>query len=337
MLGGLIAPLLLGLLGACTDRTDQVIELTGPTMGTYYSVKVAHPPPGVTREGLHQGVDGVLAAVNREISTYDPQSELSRFNQDPSTDWVAVSAGLLGVVAEGQRISELTDGAFDVTVGPLVNLWGFGPEPKPARVPPAEAIAEAQARVGYRQLELRAEPPALRKARPDLYVDLSALGEGYGADRVAEYLRSQGARDFMVAVAGAIRVEGRSPRGTPWAIAIEEPTPAKWAVQRVIGVTRGGLSTSGDYRNYFEEEGQRYSHEIDPHTGRPITHRLASVTVLGESAMRADGLATAFMVLGETRGIALAEAEGLAALFIVRGADGFSEQATRSFAPYLSP
>lgn len=306
-------------------------------MGTYYSVKAVNPPAGVIQERLQRGVDRVLAEVNREISTYDPESELSRFNRNPSTDWIEVSPGLLGVVAEGQRISQLSGGAFDVTVGPLVNLWGFGPEPKPARVPPEEAIAAAQARVGYQQLELRAEPPALRKARADLYVDLSALGEGYGADRVAEYLIAEGVRDFMVAVAGAIRVGGKSPRGTAWAIAIEEPTPGKRAVQRVIQVAAGGLSTSGDYRNYFEEDGKRYSHEIDPRTGRPIEHRLAAVTLLGDTAMAADGLATALMVLGEARGVALAEAQGLAALFIVRMGDGFSETATSGFSPYLSP
>lgn len=336
-LWGGIAPLLLWLLAACGGPSPALIELGGPTMGTYYSVKVVNPPPGVTRERLQQGVDRVLGEVNREISTYDPESELSRFNQNPSTDWIGVSTGLLGVVGEGLRISQLSEGAFDVTVGPLVNLWGFGPEPKPARVPPEEAIAEAQARVGYQQLDLRMEPPALRKARGDLYVDLSALGEGYGADRVAAYLLAEGVRDFMVAVAGAIRVRGQSPRGTGWAIAIEEPTPGKRAVQRVIGVTDGGLSTSGDYRNYFEEDGKRYSHEIDPRTGRPIEHRLASVTLLGDNAMRADGWATALMVLGEARGLALAEALGLAALFIIRTPEGFREQATPAFARYLSP
>jgi len=313
-----------------------MIELSGPTMGTYYSVKVVRPPPGLTREGLQQGVDGVLQGVNRQISTYDPESELSRFNRSSSTEWVEVSPGLLGVVAEGQRTSGLSEGAFDITVGPLVNLWGFGPDPKTDRVPADQAIEQARQRVDYQRLWSRAEPPALRKERADLYLDLSALGEGYGADRVAEYLIGRGATDFMVAVAGAIRVQGHNAKGSPWAIAIEEPTPGKRAVQRIIQITGEGLSTSGDYRNYFEQDGKRYSHEIDPRTGRPIEHRLASVTVVSASAMRADALATALMVLGEERGVALAEAQGLAALFIVRTAEGFREQSSRAFGRYLA-
>jgi len=153
---------------------------------------------------------------------------------------------------------------------------------------------------------------------------------------VADYLSAQGVGDFMVAVAGAIRVRGHNAKGMPWAIAVEEPTPGRRAVHRIIQVADGGLSTSGDYRNYFEQDGKRYSHEIDPQTGRPIEHRLASVTVLGETAARADGLATALMVLGEERGPQVAEAEGIAALFIVRTEGGFREEATPAFARYLS-
>ncbi len=335
---GRLAPLwaLALTLGACAPGDGVQIELAGPTMGTYYNVKVVNPPPGATRETLHAGVEGVLAEVNRLISTYDPDSELSRFNRHPGTDWVGISPELLGVVDESLEISRLSGGAFDVTVGPLVNLWGFGPEPKPERVPPPEAIDRARERVGFHRLRLDPERPAMKKDRADVYVDLSALGEGYGADRVADYLSAQGVGDFMVAVAGAIRVRGHNAKGMPWAIAVEEPTPGRRAVHRIIQVTDGGLSTSGDYRNYFEEDGKRYSHEIDPQTGRPIEHRLASVTVIGETAARADGLATALMVLGEERGPQVAEAEGIAALFIVRTEGGFREEATPAFARYLS-
>jgi thiamine biosynthesis lipoprotein len=324
------------VLAACGSGEDTVIELSGPTMGTYYSVKVARPPVGVTRERLQTGVNTVLQEVNRLISTYDPNSELSRFNQNLSTDWVAVSPELLGVIAEGLDISDLSDGAFDITVGPLVNLWGFGPDPVPEETPSDQEIRAAMARVGYGLLRLRNAPPAIAKERGDLYIDLSALGEGYGADQVADYLDALGISDFMVAVAGAIRAKGRNATGSPWAIAIEEPTPGRRAVQRIIHVTGEGLSTSGDYRNYFERDGKRYSHEIDPRTGRPIEHRLASVTVVADTAARADGLATALMVMGETDGPALAEAEGIAALFIVRADEGFRELATPEFGRYLT-
>lgn len=305
-------------------------------MGTFYSVKIARPPSGITAEALREGVEAVLDEVNAEISTYDPDSELARFNQSPTTEWVAVSAGLASVVAQGLRVGALSDGAFDITVGPLVNLWGFGPQGRPAAIPEEAAIAAALARVGDDKLALRDEPPALRKTRGDVYVDLSALGEGYGADRVAAYLEPLGVEHYMVAVAGAIRLKGENARGGPWAIAIEEPTAGRRSVHRVIAITDGAVSTSGDYRNFFEQAGRRYSHEIDPDTGRPVAHRLASVTVIDEQAMRADGLATALMVMGDQAGPELAEAAGIPAYFIVREDDGFSVIATAAFRDYLS-
>jgi len=235
------------------------------------------------------------------------------------------------VIEEGQRVSALTDGAFDVTVGPLVNLWGFGPARTDDQVPSRQAITEALARVGFRKLHLRDHPTAVRKDRGDVYIDLSALGEGYGADRIADYLDGQGVGDYMAAVAGAIRVKGHNAHGEPWAIAIEEPIPGRRSVRRVIRVTDTGLSTSGDYRNFFEKDGRRYSHEIDPHTGWPTEHRLGSVTVVSDTAMRADALATALLVMGEGKGAALADAERLAAYFIVHDAKGLSDHYSVGF------
>ena len=323
------------VLAACAPRQDPVIEVTGPTMGTYYSVKVPRPPAGVDGEGLRAGIEGVLAQVIAEISTYDPESELSRLNANPSTDWIPVSPDLLAVLAEGQRISALSGGAFDITVGPLVNLWGFGPEAKSDAVPPPEAIRSALARVGYHKIELRNDPPAVRKQRGDLSIDLSALGEGYGADRMAAYLESRGITDYMAAVAGTIRARGKNARGEDWGIAVEEPSAGRRLVQRVLPITDAAVSTSGDYRNFFEEGGRRYSHHIDPRTGQSVAHRLASATVVLPSgsgnAMSADGLATALVVMGEERAPALAESSGLAALFIVREGEGLSEATTSAF------
>jgi thiamine biosynthesis lipoprotein len=324
-------------LVACEGRAPQVVQFDGPTMGTYYSVKVVRPPPGRDPVRLRAGIERVLAQVNREISTYDESSELSRLNRNPSTDWIAVSERLLVALREAQRVSRLSGGAFDVTIGPLVNLWGFGPEPGAERLPSAEDVRRARARVGFERLRLRQVPPGVRKQRGDVYVDLSALGEGYGADRMAGYLESEGVRDYMVAIAGAIRVKGRNAAGRPWAIAVETPTPGRREAHRVIRVADGGLSTSGDYRNFFERDGRRYSHEIDPHTGEPVTHRLASVTVVSDSAMRADALATALMVLGDEKGPRLAAAERLAAFFIVRSGAGLEETSTPAFDRYLAP
>ena len=324
------------LLAACGPAPDTLsppqIELTGSTMGTYYAVKVPRPPEGLDAQSLQAGIEATLDQVIAEISTYDPGSELSRLNAAPAADWLPVSPALLAALTEGLRLSRLTDGAFDITVGPLVNLWGFGPEPKADSVPAPAAIAAALERVGHAKLTLRTQPAAVRKAREDLYVDLSALGEGLGADRMAAYLESRGISDYMAAVAGTLRVRGRNAAGKPWGIAIEEPTPNKRAVQRVLPITDHAVSTSGDYRNFFEEGGRRYSHHIDPRTGETVAHGLASVTVVlpaaADAAMRADGLATALIVLGEAAAPALAESLGIAAYFIVREDHGFRELTT---------
>ncbi len=324
------------MLVGCEQRSDSLIELGGSTMGTYYSVKVAHPPGGVAAEQLQAQVESVLDTVIAEISTYEETSELSRLNRDPSPDWIAVSAGLYQVIAEGQRLSALTDGAFDITIGPLVNLWGFGPEARRARVPNAAEIRAAQDRVGWNKLALRATPPAIRKARADIYIDLSSLGEGYGVDRIAALLNTQGITDYMVAIAGAIRARGVNAKGQPWAIAIEQPMPDRRAVHRVVPIADRALSTSGDYRNFFEHEGRRYSHEIDPDTGAPVEGNLGSVTVIGDTTMVVDGLATALMVLGAQRAPALAASQGLAAYFIVREGDDIRGFGSPAFQRYLA-
>nr|WP_242482157.1 FAD:protein FMN transferase [Thiocystis violacea] len=325
----------LALLG-CGQQPDPVLELGGPTMGTYYSVKVARAPAGITADQLQPKVAAVLDAVVAEISTYDETSELSRLNRNPSTEWIPVSENLLAVIAEGQRIAKLTGGAFDITIGPLVNLWGFGPEAPHDGVPSEAEIRAAKMRVGWEKLELRASPPAVRKARGDLYIDLSALGEGYGADRVAAWLDAQGITDYMVAVAGAIRAKGLNAKREPWAIAIEQPMPDRRAVHRIIPISNRALSTSGDYRNFFEKDGKHYSHEIDPKTGAPVDRKLGSVTVIGAVGMVVDGWATALMVLGDQAGPALADAQGLAAYFIVRDGDGIRGFGSRSFEDVLA-
>ncbi|MDQ2696642.1 MAG: FAD:protein FMN transferase [Pseudomonadota bacterium] len=314
------------LLAACAP---EPAAFTGSTMGTRYSVRVTALPEGVDAPALQEGVDAVLRRVNDQMSTWQEDSELSRFNRSTGSDWFPVSADLVTVVEEARRISRLSGGAFDVTVGPLVNLWGFGP-PQGDRKPPDEAqIQEAKARVGYGRIQVRASPPAIRKDRPDVYVDLSAIAKGYGVDKVAEYLESQGIDQYMVEIGGEVRARGHNPQGVAWRIGIERPNPGlERSVQRVMHIDGQALATSGDYRNYYEQDGVRLSHTIDPRTGRPIRHTLASVTVLSDTAMRADGLATALMVLGPEEGYALALREKLAAYFIAKSPEGFVEKTT---------
>ena len=307
---------------------------SGPTMGTSYHVTLATDPGEALRTRLAVDIEATLARINGRMSTYDPESELSRFNAHTGTDWYPVSEETLEVVRTAQEISALTGGAFDVTVGPLVDLWGFGPA-RPAELPPSnQRISDLLARVGYGLLDLREDPPALRKRKPELHVDLSAIAKGYAVDEVAALLAAAGIEDFLVEIGGEIQASGTNKAGLPWRIAIEKPASGQRTAQRIIGIHDLGLATSGDYRNFFEVSGQRYSHTIDPRTGHPVRHQVASVSVLDPSAMRADALATALLAMGAD-GFAFAERHAIAALVIERDADGgFQERPTSAFRGY---
>jgi len=239
------------------------------------------------------------------------------------------------VVGEAIRTSQQTGGAFDATVGPLVNLWHFGPERNGGSVPSDSQIAENRERVGYQRVQARLDPPALKKSRPDVEVDLSAIAKGFGVDKVAEYLDRRGAEGYMVEIGGEVRTRGRRGDGSPWKIGVvkpaDDPAGGQSLVQRVLPLGDDALATSGDYRNFFEQDGTRYSHTIDPRTGRPVEHQLASVTVVGPTCMQCDALATALMVLGPEAGYNLAVDRALAVLFVVRDGDRFSERATPVF------
>lgn len=326
-------------LASCTEPGGGTppIVLTGPTMGTTYTITLVELPPHATEAHVQARVDDLLAGVNARMSTYDAASEVSRFNASTSTEWVAISPETLAVVEEAERVSVLTGGAFDITVGPVVDLWGFGPTRNAGAIPDDRVIARTLESVGHRWIHTRPEPPAIRKARPEVRIDLSAIAKGYAVDRVAAYLASVGVSDFLVEVGGETRARGRSPRGARWKIGIEKPLALGRVVHRVVVLENQALATSGDYRNSFEHDGEVYSHMIDPRTGRPVKNTLASVSVLAESSMHADALATGLMILGLEAARALAEREKLAVLFIVRRGDAFREEATAAMAPALAP
>jgi thiamine biosynthesis lipoprotein len=336
VLGSLII-LLVGVLflAGCGAR-EQTLALAGSTMGTTWSVQIPHPAPDLDQAALYADIDALLDQVNGRMSTYRPDSELSRFNAAETTDWFPVSAELERLVDKALAVSQLTGGAFDVTVGPLVNLWGFGPEVHPDEIPAQDQIDAARARIGWRMLHSRAEPPALRKDRPDVYVDLSAIAKGHGVDRVAELLEAKGLTDYLVEIGGELRGRGVNAAGEPWRIAVERPDPGRRAVLEVVALTDHGMATSGDYRNFFEVDGKRYSHTIDPSTGRPVVHDLASTTVVAERCGEADAWATALLVLGPERGLALANERGLAALFVERLGDELRLTESAAFASAAS-
>lgn len=315
------------------SHAPQQIAVSGETMGTTYHIRYVSANPRHEPEKIKERVDAVLEQINSQMSTYDPNSELSRFNQRQTTEPVVVSRSLETVVRRALEIAEETDGLLDVTVGPLVNLWSFGPQQRPETIPTAEELADAKAATGYRHLTV--ENHQLQKHIPELYVDLSTIAKGYGVDRVARLLEQMEIQNYLVEIGGEMRMKGVKPGSQPWRIAIEKPDNTQRAAQRILEPGNSAIATSGDYRNYFEEDGVRYSHIIDPRTGKPIQHNLVSVTVLAETCMDADAYATALTVMGPEQALAFAENKGLAVLLIVRENGDFKEYTSTAFKPYL--
>lgn len=315
-------------LTACSPASESEIHLTGPTMGTTYNVKYS-AVDGIDAHQLQQQIDAVLLNVNQLMSTYIQDSELSRFNQWRSTEPFELSPQTLFVMQEAKRLGQLSDGLLDVTVGPLVNLWGFGPQARPEKIPSDEQIAEAKAHIGLDKLQLNAT--SAQKSDPMLYVDLSTIAKGYGVDRVAQVMIDAGISNFLVEIGGEMRLAGQKANGQDWRVAVEKPLTTERAVQKIISVGNHAIATSGDYRIYYEENGTRYSHLINPQTGKPITHNLVSVTVVDASSMTADGLATALNIMGKDHALEVAEREDLAVLLITKEADGFKEYTSSKF------
>nr|WP_118986849.1 FAD:protein FMN transferase [Photorhabdus sp. CRCIA-P01] len=322
------------LLAACDGQEQKNIH--GKTMGTYYSIKFVTGSSAPSPEILQKEIDRLLEEVNDQMSTYRPDSELSRFNQSREINKpFPVSPATAKVVKEAIHINRLTDGALDVTVGPLVNLWGFGPEGRVTKAPSESELEKRREWTGIEKLAV--EGNNLIKTVPELYVDLSSIAKGHGVDVVAEYLESQNINDYMVDIGGEVRTSGHNGKDLPWRIAIEKPsdTGMEQSAQEVITPGNMSIATSGDYRNYFEQDGVRYSHTIDPKTGDPISHNLVSITVVAPVCMSADGLSTGLNVLGPEKGLKVAESLNIPVFMIVKTKNGFEERYSKAFEPYL--
>lgn len=332
-----LAMLLLGCQAGPPSLAQELIEFSGATMGTRYHVRAVVSEDASPRQ-LQERVDRRLVEINRQMSTYDPKSELSRFNRDAAAgEWFEVSVDTAAVVQKSLEIAKATDGAFDPTVGPLVDLWGFGPAGRRREPPADDQIAAAHARVGHRQISVRLDPPALRRSAAEVELDLSAIAKGFAVDEVSHLLAEAGATASMVEIGGEVVARGTKPGDVPWRIGVERPTPQGRAVQTVVELS-GALATSGDYRNFFEQGGVRYSHTIDPTTARPVTHSLAAATVCLPSCLEADAVATALLVMGPERALAWCEQynkkakQPIGVLLIVREASGkFREEMTPEF------
>lgn len=305
------------------ENSDEVqpVLLQGKTMGTTFNVKLFPTPEQLQKNNLFELVNDELIRVNNLMSTYIEDSELSRLNQAQANETMMLSPDNITVLNEAKRLFEASNGAFDVTVGPLVNLWGFGPEGRVTKQPSDEQIEAIKSQIGMNLLTI--EGNAVTKQHSDLYIDFSAIAKGYGVDQVANLLEGLGITNYLVEIGGEMRLSGGKPDGSKWKVAIEKPLTGSREVQLVIEPVNLAMATSGDYRNYFEVDGVRYSHTIDPTTGKPITHKLVSVTVLHKSAMSADALATMLNVMGPVESMKYAEENNLAVYMIVKTDKGY--------------
>lgn len=314
--------------------------LYGETMGTTWVVTLN--APGLSREAraaAREAIQAELDAVNAAMSTWDPDSELSRFNAHASTQPFSFSAATLSVLELSQQVSTRSGGAFDVTVRPLVAAFGFGAGARlPGDLPSSAELEAIRQRVGADQLVVDVAAGQARKLHPLLEIDLSAIAKGYGVEQVARRLAAEGFGDFLIEVGGEVEAKGLRPGGGPWRVAVERPEPDGRAVHAVVELSDLAMATSGDYRSFYEAGGERLTHLFDPRTGRPIQHGLASVSVVHASAAAADAWATALSVLGPEEGPKTAEARGIGAYFISRTGEGrYETRVTAGFPPILTP
>jgi thiamine biosynthesis lipoprotein len=298
-------------------------------MGSNYALVIdsAAPPDA---DLLQQDIEAIFTDLNRQMSTWDPNSEISKFNSSSdSTDWFPVSRDLLLVTTEARRLHTLTEGALEITLAPLIEAWGFG-RSKRKRVPPAAEIDAVLKLLGTQYIEVRSEPPAIRRTRPGLQISLNALAPGYAADRVSLLLHDRGLKAHVVDVGGENRAGTPKRSGEPWRLGVESPLGN---LHKILELSETSIATSGDYRNFFVIENRRYSHVLDPRTGRPVADPPASVSVIHPSCMTADGLATAMMVLGPEKGLQIAERASFDVMFLNIDRDGkLVEQSTGLFA-----
>ncbi|RYH09761.1 FAD:protein FMN transferase [Tropicimonas sp. IMCC6043] len=325
-------PVGLALSGCFSGDEGETYRFSGETMGTTYHVTAVGVPDEVTETEIALAIEETLAAVNASMSNWDKESEVSRFNGMASTEPVAISAEFAHVMAAADKVHALSEGKFDVTLFPLIELWGFGAKKPGDPIPSDAEIAAALTHVGQADL-VALDGETLAKRDPEVSVNLSAIAKGYGNDAVAQALRGFGIENYLVEIGGDLVSAGRNDEGEKWKIGIETPEGKANSVEMVLPVSDLGMATSGDYRNFFEQDGVRYSHIIDPTTGRPVTHRTTSVTILAEDGMMADALATAMMVLGAEEGMRIAEANDLAVFFISRAESEAGQDYVKAASP----
>ena len=324
------------LLTACEESpTRDKSEISGGTMGTYYRIAIISSSL-LDLEDIKSDIEAILDDINSQMSTYITDSQISRFNQYQQNDWFNVSQDLASVSQKALEVFTQTEGLFDPTIGPLVNLWSFGSQNVPLKVPSPAQLKQVKRFIGADQLQVQADPPALKKISAHLRLDLSAIAKGFAVDKIAHKLIELGHEDFLIDIGGELRSKGKNLDSEPWQIGIEKPDSASpQSVYKLIAISDKSIATSGSYRNYFEQDGVRYSHIINPHTGYPIEHKLVSVSVISDDCITADVYATALMVLGPNKGYDFALQYGLAVYMIEKKGDELISRFTPQMKPFL--
>lgn len=330
--------LVLQACGTTEDTSPRQQRVVGEAMGTRWSLEVYAAISDAQLEQIKEQSIALLDTLDNKLSTYKEDSEISRFNRSTSLDWQAVSPEFAEIVQQALEISALSGGAFDITVHPLVRLWGFeGELQRAVSMPLAEQLLKARRTIGYRHLAVRTQPPALRKAIPELQINLSAIAKGYAVDRLANLLNTQGVTNHLVELGGELRASGSKANSQPWVVGIEKPVAvlSGQRAHQLVRLQEESIATSGDYRNFLEIDGVRYTHLIDPHTGMPSVYRGVSVTVIAANALGADAWATAFFVLPKEKVLQLANQHQLGVYLIERTEDDFTQTMNNKFATYL--
>jgi thiamine biosynthesis lipoprotein len=319
--------ILTGLLSGCGDG-GAMESFGGPTMGSTYSIKYVRRAGLPAPTEVRTEVEKILTEVDQQLSTYRGDSDIQRFNVLPANQCQSMPGAILELVRIGEQLSNQSEGSFDLTVEPLLNLWGFGPQAREEKVPTAEALAEVRQRVGHAHLRIDGDQLCKDAA---VEVDFNSIAAGYTVDAIAARLEALGVHNYLAEVTGELKAAGRKLDGSPWRIALEEPRDDQQVAERIVAIDGYGLSTSGDYRNYFQQGGRRFSHTFDARTGAPVSHALASVTVIHPSALMADGLSTLLLILGPERGWEYAEKHDIGAFFVVRADTGFVTRSSHAF------
>ena len=326
--------LLIALTSSCRDDGAS-LELTGNTMGTTYRILIASPAKSSNLTETHKKIERKLIQINTLMSTYDPESEISRFNRTRPGMPFSLHADTAEVLAFSLDLADKTGGAFDPTIGPLVELWGFGRATSTGQAPADDRIQVVKRQIGYHSLQLDTDAPAV-KTPIGRELDFSATAKGFAVDALAAILVQQGHSNFLVEIGGELLSKGEKRPGQPWRVAIEMPSNASRSIYRAFPLIDSAIATSGDYRNYFESNGQRFSHTIDPRTGYPITHATTSVTVVASTTLEADGWATALNVLGPVAGMQLAADQNLAVVMLVFEQNELKALESAAFKDYLA-